>query len=247
MADVNRLLRFAKISNISYLMEAEAAAKFKELGFDVVKFFDRKGAQAYLVENDMETVLVFRGTEITQASDIKADLDIIKNKTNDGRIHKGFKKELEKIWKEITPYIERNKKTLSLTGHSLGAAMATIAASHIEEKVSELVTFGSPRVGNRKFVKCLSVSHFRVKNNNDVVTKIPLFIMGYRHHSAPIYLNYYGEIRKLTTFQIMKDMMRSKFRAWQKGQMFSGAYDHSMENYISKLEAINEKEQKNPL
>ena len=37
------------------------------------------------------------------------------------------------------------------TGHSLGAALATVMASRIDAE--ELYTFGSPRVGTRSFIK----------------------------------------------------------------------------------------------
>ena len=126
--------------------------------------------------------------------------------------------------------VNTNKeKQIYITGHSLGAAMATLATSRIEEfrKVEQLTTFGSPRVGTRKFVKNISTPHMRFVNNNDIVTKVPLALMGYKHHGTLQYINFYGNIRKLTLWQAVKD----KWRGYRSG-LLDGAMDHGMENYV---------------
>lgn len=235
--DKTELLLFAKIAEKTYLDPKKC--KFEDLGFEVKKFFNIKGAQAYLLENKSMRVLSFRGTEITQPSDVIADLRASKNRAESrGKVHKGFKGELDKLWPEIQKDLPPNSHLpLFITGHSLGAAMATLATSRLGyAKVKALITFGSPRVGNKEFVRNLTVDHFRVVNNNDAVTKVPLWIMGYRHHGEIVYLNYYGFIRKLTTWQRLKDMIRARKKALSKFQLFKGAYDHLMKHYISKLE-----------
>ena len=104
------------------------------------------------LQNKQEQVLAFRGTEPTQMSDVQADLKAWKSKSKtDGKVHDGFYDEINKVWKEILPLI-KNNKPLYICGHSLGGAMATIAASRLEEQTEALYTFGSPRVGYKKFV-----------------------------------------------------------------------------------------------
>lgn len=74
------------------------------------------------------------------------------------------------------------KANLYIAGHSLGAALTTLALPDIEanlkRKVSALYTYGSPRVGNDAFVKAFNGSFgqrsFRVVNTSDIVTSIPL-------------------------------------------------------------------------
>jgi triacylglycerol lipase len=113
--------------------------------------------------------------------------------------------------------------------------MATIAASRIQTKVIALITFGSPRAGNQEFVNSLKVTHYRVQNNCDDVTKVPFKLMGFAHHGTHKYMNFAGEFRDLTPWQQVKDMVRSRLKARAKGQKFIGIFDHMMPNYIAKL------------
>ena len=235
--EINQLIMFANISAITYDNPKDSKNKFKSFGFTTVEFFDSNGAQAYLLKDTNGIhVLSFRGTEVSQKSDILADLKAGKNiEACGGKVHVGFKGEINKIWPTIEKAIA-NIDTLYVTGHSLGAAMATIAASRMQSKVTALVTFGSPRVGNQEFVNSLNVTHYRVQNHCDDVTKVPFRLSGFRHHGTHKYMNFYGEFRDLTPWQRVKDMARSRLRARAKGQKFIGVFDHLMANYIAKLE-----------
>ena len=77
-----------------------------------------------------------------------------------------------------------------VTGHSLGGAVATIIASHLQahQFPLHLVTFGSPRPGGAKFRKRLKVPHHRFVHGLDVVPHMPLALFGFRHVSPAIVL-----------------------------------------------------------
>jgi triacylglycerol lipase len=95
-----------------------------------------------------------------------------------------------------------------------------------------LYTFGSPRVGNGKFVKeCADLEHYRFVNNNDLVTVIPPWFMGYRHHGQVMYFNYNGIIKNLAWWRKLKDKLRGILTSWIKLKPFDGLTDHSMDNY----------------
>lgn len=224
----------AQLAQIAYYDCEEAEPEFKRLGYTQHIFFDIDGAQCHVVWNETEAVLCFRGTEPKEFSDIKADLNVLPNSLeNGGWVHSGFKYEVDKIWAQIEeslPLLE-NKK-IYITGHSLGGAMATIAASRLQSKIECLYTFGSPRVGSKIFADSIKVKHFRFVNNNDIVPSVPFVLMGYRHHSEPIYIDYYGNIKKYSFWQRFKDQLRGRWRALQKFQPFDGVYDHDMKFYI---------------
>jgi triacylglycerol lipase len=236
-----QLLIFANIAAITYEDPKTSKTKFKTLGYTIVEFFNIENAQAYLLKGSDNThVLSFRGTEVTEPSDILADLKAGKNiEAIGGKIHVGFKGEINKLWPAIEKAVS-NIDSLYVAGHSLGAAMATIAAGRMQSKVLALITFGSPRVGNKEYVNSLTVKHYRVQNNCDDVTKVPFLLMGFKHHGTHIYMNYYGAFRNLTPWQQIKDMVRSRVKAYTKGQKFLGAYDHMMDSYIAKLGKLGE-------
>jgi len=221
----------AKLAANAYLDGKDAKPIMKELGFTGHKFWDIDGAQCHAVWNKKMYVLCFRGTEPTEISDVLADLNAIpRGAMTHGWVHSGFRGELDKLWDKVSEHQKKHEgKEFHITGHSLGAAMATLATSRFEEftKVTQLTTFGSPRVGTRKFVKNISTPHYRFVNNNDIVTKVPLWIMGYKHHGILQYINFYGNIRKLTTWQAIKD----KWRGYKSG-LLDGAKDHGMGNYV---------------
>ena len=55
----------------------------------------------------------------------------------------------------------------------------------------EVIVFGCPRGGNyafRKFYNERIFKALRIENGNDIVTKIPLLIMGYRHVGEKIHI-----------------------------------------------------------
>ena len=227
--------KMAQLAQIAYLDGKEAKTAGKKIGFTGHKFIEKDGAQCHAFWNKEDFVLAFRGTEPDELSDVLADLNAIpRGAMTHGLVHSGFRGELDKVWHDVALQQHKHQeKKLYITGHSLGAAMATVCTSRMEEytEVVQLTTFGSPRVGTRKFVKNIATPHMRFVNNNDIVTKVPLFIMGYKHHGVLQYINFYGNIRKLTMWQAIKD----KFRGYRSG-LLDGAMDHGMDNYVLHLE-----------
>lgn len=244
MTFLERSLLFAKLSAIAYSDDVKHVKKdAKALGFTEIEFYNNDGAQAYRFQNKEDIVIACRGTQPTQWNDIKADLKAMPVMAETiGRVHQGFKKEVDDLWPMVKEDLLAASKTRKawFTGHSLGAAMATIMASRCNcdpnmPNIEEVYTFGSPRVGWKKYCKSLNVKHHRWVNNNDIVTRVPLNIMGYRHHGEEHYMNAYGLIRKLSAWQRIKDRWRGIKMGWKKGSIDSFS-DHNMSCYIANIE-----------
>ena len=127
---------------------------------------------------------------------MKADADIrLKFSGQGGKVHNGFKKALDEVWKDLVAYIHSihtPDRTLWVTGHSLGAALATLAADRYGN-VQGLYTYGSPRVGDKDFAADFFVNAYRFVNNNDIVTRVPPEGL-YQHVGELKYIDSSGEI-----------------------------------------------------
>ena len=240
MSFKERSLLFAKLAKIAYYSEKKAASQAKRLGFTTTEFYNKDGAQAYRFMNTKDVVIACRGTEPTEWNDIAADLKAIPVMAETvSRVHKGFKQEVDELWPMVLEDLERTvnqKKTLWFCGHSLGAAMATIMASRCHlypnvKAVEELYTYGSPRVGWAGYCRSLGVTHHRWRNNNDIVTKVPLWIMGYRHHGTEHYITSAGTIGKPGIVDWAKGI-------WDgvKRKKFDSIGDHDIQAYHNQID-----------
>ena len=245
---LERSLLFAELSNIAYLRDDLVQPYATKLAFRDCAFINRDGSQAYIFENDTDCVVACRGTEPNEWNDIKADLDAVSIAAETiGKVHRGFKTEVDDLWPVLEETLVNNQKTLWFCGHSLGGAMAAICAgrcylSHIKSMPKGLFTYGSPRVGNNRYVNYVKIEYFRWVNNNDIVTHVPPAWMGYRHTGQEMYINAYGRVREMTGWQRTKDRWRGLWMGLQKGKIDSFS-DHLVDLYIDAILKSLRKEQ----
>jgi len=244
---LERSLLFAELSKIAYLDGEVGHPYLERLGIDESVFIDRDGAQAWVFGDGIDRVIACRGTEPNEWNDLKADARATTAVAETvGRVHRGFKEEVDDLWPRLDDFLVDNTKALWFTGHSLGAAMATICAgrcylSHIPAMPEELHTFGSPRVGTKRYVHNTDITHYRWVNNNDVVTRVPPAWMRYRHTGRLMYFNTYGQLRALTPQQRAKDRWRG-FRLGLKEGRIDPFSDHAIVNYVEYINnAVNER------
>ena len=174
------LLKWIDLLEYDHVEERKKLEReLKTLGMDIIKTFDRNGTQATLISYGISVVLAFRGTESTSLKDIKADVDA--RTTQDetgGKIHTGFKEAFEEIYWDIREELNKDTlkdKPLFITGHSLGGALATIAAKKLSHKggIAACYTFGSPRVGDEEWIADIKTPVYRLVNATDCVTMLP--------------------------------------------------------------------------
>lgn len=242
---LRRSLLFAELANLAYLSRCEAGILANRIGFPEIRYYDNDGAQAYIFGNEHDAVVTCRGTQPDDWNDLKADLDLKRAMAETaGWVHRGFKREVDDLWPRLEQALVNNTRTLWFSGHSLGAAMAAICAgrcklSYIKSNPRALYTYGSPRIGNRRYVNYVQIETYRWVNNNDIVTRVPPAWFGYRHKGREIYLNAYGKIRELTQWQRTKDRWRGFLRGLRE-RRFDPFSDHSIVEYVKNIRAAVE-------
>lgn len=124
--------------------------------------------------------------------------------------------------------------------------MATICAgrcflSHINSVPEQLFTYGSPRVGNRRYINYVNLDHYRFVNNNDIVTRVPPVFFGFRHCGREVYLDRNGGICRLSYVARRRDRWQGFLRGLRRWKVdhFS---DHSIMQYIDALARAVEEE-----
>ncbi|KAH6893086.1 lipase [Thelonectria olida] len=115
------------------------------------------------------------------------------------KAHSGFKEAWDEVSTAAKAAIAKAKTanptyTVVATGHSLGGAVATLAAAYLRKAgySVDLYTFGSPRVGNdyfANFVTSQTGAEYRLTHLDDPVPRLPPIIFGYRHTSLEYWLS----------------------------------------------------------
>lgn len=203
-------------------------------------FFKEGTTQVQFMRHREQPIAIvsFRGTEPDKWLDVVTDaiawqVDV----QGGGQVHSGFLNAYE----TVEPFLEATVGDLEttgvniyVTGHSLGAALATLFTRRLLElkeqgadlEVRGMYNMGSPRVGDTEFQERFdalaakhSVNVMRIRNQNDVVTRIPS-IQDWSHINQLVYMTE-GELG------LPEEDPRYKW--------LGSVADHSMKNYYLRL------------
>lgn len=240
-------------ANFVYKNKSTIHSELSNLGFDLTRdnyyFSDpNTHAQAFVVGDNRKIIVSFRGSE-KEIADWVTNVQVFKETWTDanplGEVHNGFYSALSSIWDKVSDEINTlrtGNQTIWITGHSLGGALATLAAATLELqnphlRVGGVYTFGQPRIANQEFSKNynkqLKNITFRCVNNNDVVTRVPPQIFGYSHVGKLMYFDVDGKLRSdnsLSWWARFWDRLEGRY-----DDVFNltpdGIGDHSMDIY----------------
>ena len=123
----NKAHIMAELSAAAYQEPDIAKRIFQQFNFNDYKFISRHGAQCYVIWRETDIVIIFRGTEPKEISDIFADLKAWpRGSMTNGLVHAGFKGEVDKLWDAINNHQQKHQdKKFYITGHSLGCLLYT--------------------------------------------------------------------------------------------------------------------------
>lgn len=222
------------------------------VGFSDCQFFEKptgtrgQGSHGFLAIDRVGKlgVLAFRGTDKDDPTDLMDDANARPEAwPGGGKVHSGFANALTEIWNQVAPALQAAAGwRLLFTGHSLGAAMATLAADL--NPPASLYTFGSPRVGDANFVATLQkkqLDNHRYVDCCDLVARLPPDgFLGYVHIGDPYYIDLERKIQQrdaedpyIAEDQIKAEEQYIEKYAWRIGDVaLRPLADHAPVNYV---------------
>jgi hypothetical protein len=187
-------LTLAEISKMTYDEGNHQISSIKKLGAKVVQPIAKGLSHGTVASNDKAVVIGFRGTNV--AADWLTNSEIIGLHVGDGKIHRGFFRVVDAIYKEVFDEAIRQgakNKIVWITGHSLGGAMAMVFAHRgtTENQLAPegIVTFGQPLAVSGSlaqfFLDTFNTRYIRFVNSWDAV---PRLLPNYRHAGSRVYM-----------------------------------------------------------
>ncbi|ESK95718.1 hypothetical protein Moror_12502 [Moniliophthora roreri MCA 2997] len=169
----------------------------------------------YFVAHDPASntiVVAHQGTEpsnflsvLNDAQFLLVDLNTTRFTAAEGKgieVHDGFQKTFERTADGVLEGVQKGLDSFGsskvlVTGHSLGASIASLDAMMLKEKLDpsvEITTtvFGLPRVGNQEWADFVDVtlgsSFTHITNQDDPVPIVPPRFLGYQHPSNEVHI-----------------------------------------------------------
>lgn len=264
--DAGNAYLMAKIAKAAYInrskkdnapceMKVLSTLKKESEGFVSVKGFSTKSAQAIIVEHQDYIVLAFRGTD--EIGDWFDNIKFRMKRISVGKFHRGFLNSVNDLWDALlehydqlinTQYVDQKVKSkpIFITGHSLGGAMAVVAAAKLLEigiDFHSVYTFGQPRVAQHKAkdeINALAKERiFRFVNNSDIVSRLPGPWLGYRHVGLGLYISEEKEIHIGSNYWFrLRDFFDGVITSLRDFKLDLIA-DHNMDCYIAGIKSWN--------
>ncbi|MET8829531.1 lipase family protein [Streptomyces sp. NPDC004610] len=247
----------AHASAVAYQDEAAIERQAYDWGFDRVRHhetrftppFPLKDTQAYTMASDDMIVTAFRGTQPVEIRDWLSDASTPPwpGPARTGYVHYGFAEALESVFPDLLDtHSELNTAGQSVwfTGHSLGGALAMLAATrmYLEEprlQADGVITFGQPRTCDRLLAAACNKGFkgrlYRFVNNNDIVPQLPPE-PAYTHVETLKYIDSSGRLRDSMGLVAGLTDRAKGLTADALAPAADGVRDHAMTRYLAALE-----------
>lgn len=201
----------ANLATLSYTgtFDGEAGiamkAKLTSEGWEIIEFSTQAERSGIVLLRGGEAMISYHGSESVRnfATDAYATMSEIEWAS--GYAHTGFLLGFEKTWDQVYGALNTHatkqgvgirEMKIKVVGHSLGAALATLAAyrlAAVSEVKPEVINFASPRVFDRNAasnyekelkIRTLRVVHKDTTTGTDPVTLVGPGILGFKHIGA---------------------------------------------------------------
>ena len=250
----NLCATLAALSALAYAPRGGSGREHLPVGVTGVTFFENKETDTQYIIATLTSgarVIAFRGSSsfADWLTNLNADFIQVDKDVN---VHDGFNRAFQSVFVSLVGTLRDLRQRapdaeLYLTGHSLGGALAQLAALWLKLDsfdIAGIYTFGGPRVGNRGwrdlYQARLGLRTFRVVNREDPVPRLPSWLRGFRHAGNEVFLTSTGGefgqpspllLNPAWDRKCISDLM-GLWRGWFCKGKAALLPDHFIENYV---------------
>jgi triacylglycerol lipase len=236
--DPSTAAELVELARLAYRSPEDVAGSLPGLGLGDHRWFSGSSTQAFTAVGAERVYVAFRGTEGRNPVDWLTDARFNPKRAELGcRVHSGFTEALDEVWEPLLESATDPGLPVRVTGHSLGAALATLAAARLSElgrTIDAVYTFGQPRTGLGDFAdaydeRLLDVT-FRVVNHVDLVARVPSLFQGFRHVGRRVYFDGKGGLHvDASAWRVAFDDVPYRFTHF--GRLAVGLDPHRISEY----------------
>lgn len=175
----------AQLSNLAYVIPSKIRQGVKNIlgpmSVVIMRTLPKDDFRVLVISDDDAIYVVFRGTDAKSWRSIRSDLKVSRMGLMNVLAHRGFGAlmlQTKLFYKRRVKRADSGEKPLYFTGHSLGGAVAFLAAmDHVFHgdplQLRQIYTFGQPRAGNKQLCRNAETSLqercVRIVNRSDFI------------------------------------------------------------------------------
>jgi triacylglycerol lipase len=250
LENARQLVGFAAASYASDPADASDLSAMASATADVIANEATDTRAVIYQPTEQDTIVAFRGTRSLRnfVTDIKARRAPLLDGPAGAEVHEGFQIAFRSVCRGLGDFLRGNlsKQQLWLTGHSLGGALAKLAAARFfrEHAIAGVYTFGEPRAGNAAFRDCydywLRSKTFRVVDGADFITRLPWWWGAFHHCGTEIFYDSLGRARVAPPWWVKgpSDLFGA-WAEWRRDGRLALLSDHHINRYVELLSVPN--------
>jgi len=233
---------------------------YAKMAYDEPPTVEDKPTDTQVLIRDLGDCVVVAPRGTANIRDFVTDIKCWRSYTTLGEVHSGFWRAWNgisaKLYAEVRQY---GFKPVVLCGHSLGGALAMLAARALRQNmvnVHSVYNFGAPRVGNAKYQRnyntlpvpgspfdTLGDATFTIINDCDIVPRLPGYVSGFRRPGRDEFISFTGGISEdpSVPFRLFSDLesIAAAYLARRSPAALEELItDHHVDNYIADLNKV---------